>query len=60
MQGPSGRVVIEIPPEQKVEFYGYLKRNGLNFRQWLLTQMTIAMALEKKDDPRRNRRRLSN
>lgn len=36
--GDSGRVVMEIDPDFKREFYGTLTREGLTLKQWFLKQ----------------------
>ena len=36
--GDSGRVVLEIDPDFKREFYGTLTREGLTLKQWFLQQ----------------------
>ena len=35
--GESGRIVIEIDPELKHELYGALSEEGLNLKQWFLS-----------------------
>lgn len=34
--GTSGRIVLEIDPEQKKELYQALKKDDLNMKQWFL------------------------
>ena len=36
--GESGRVVLEIDPEFKREFYGTLTRDGKTLKQWFLKE----------------------
>ena len=36
-RGESGRVVLEIDPEFKREFYAALTREGLTLKEWFLT-----------------------
>ena len=36
--GESGRVVLEIDPQFKREFYGTLTREGLTLKDWFLAQ----------------------
>ena len=38
--GNSGRIVIEIDPELKQELYGALSEQGLNLKQWFLSNAT--------------------
>jgi len=37
--GPSGRIVIEIDPDQKQELYVALKEDNLNLKQWFLERV---------------------
>lgn len=37
--GTSGRIVLEIDPEQKKELYQALKKDDLNMKRWFLKQM---------------------
>ena len=37
--GSSGRVVIEIDPEQKQELYAALERDGTSMKQWFLERV---------------------
>lgn len=34
--GQSGRLVIEIDPDLKKDFYAVLERDGLTLREWFL------------------------
>lgn len=36
--GQSGRIVIEMDPEQKQELYAALAEDGLSLKQWFLKQ----------------------
>jgi len=36
--GKSGRIVIEIEPDLKKELYDSLKKDGMNLKEWFLTQ----------------------
>ena len=36
--GDSGRVVLEIDPDFKREFYGTLTKEGTTLKQWFLEQ----------------------
>ena len=38
-KGSSGRVVIEIDPTVKEELYGALGDEGLNLKQWFLSNV---------------------
>ncbi len=33
-RGPSGRIVIELDPEEKEQIYAALKREGLTLKEW--------------------------
>jgi len=37
--GRSGRIVIEIDPEQKKELYAALERDGTSLKQWFLERV---------------------
>ncbi len=37
--GTSGRIVLEIDPEQKQELYQALKKDDLNMKRWFLKQV---------------------
>jgi len=37
--GRSGRIVIEIDPEQKQELYSALNRDGSSLKQWFLERV---------------------
>jgi len=37
--GNSGRIVLEIDPEQKQELYQALKKDELNMKRWFLQQV---------------------
>lgn len=37
--GTSGRIVLEIDPEQKKELYQALKKDDLNMKRWFLKQV---------------------
>ena len=37
--GTSGRIVLEIDPEQKQELYQALKKDDLNMKGWFLKQV---------------------
>ena len=37
--GRSGRIVIEIDPEQKQELYAALERDGTSMKQWFLERV---------------------
>jgi hypothetical protein len=37
--GTSGRIVLEIDPEQKQELYQALKKDELNMKRWFLKQV---------------------
>ncbi len=37
--GTSGRIVLEIDPEQKQELYQALKKDDLNMKKWFLKQV---------------------
>ena len=37
--GRSGRIVIEIDPEQKQELYAALDEDGTNMKQWFLERV---------------------
>lgn len=37
--GRSGRIVIEIDPEQKQELYAALNEDNLNLKQWFLKRV---------------------
>lgn len=37
--GSSGRIVLEIDPEQKQELYQALKKDDLNMKRWFLKQV---------------------
>ncbi len=39
--GTSGRIVLEIDPEQKQELYQALKKDNLNMKGWFLKQVDI-------------------
>ena len=58
--GGSGRIVIEIDPELKQELYGALSEQGLNLKQWFLTnaktylnqrvQPTLPLFIEEENE----------
>lgn len=37
-RGPSGRIVVEVEPRLKRGLYAELARNGLTFKDWLISQ----------------------
>jgi hypothetical protein len=37
--GQSGRIVIEIDPEQKQELYAALEADGLSLKRWFLQRV---------------------
>ena len=37
-RGESGRIVVEIDPEQKEALYSALRRRGLTLKDWFLMQ----------------------
>jgi len=39
--GESGRIVVEMDPEQKKVLYQYLKGDGLSLKDWFLNQTKI-------------------
>ncbi len=45
--GTSGRIVLEIDPEQKQELYQALKKDNLNMKGWFLKQ--VETYLKDKD-----------
>ena len=45
--GTSGRIVLEIDPEQKQELYQALKKDDLNMKGWFLKQ--VEAYLKDKD-----------
>ena len=47
--GESGRVVLEIDPEFKREFYATLTRDGMNLKQWFLGD--ARRYLEERNQP---------
>ena len=47
--GDSGRVVLEIDPDFKREFYGTLTREGLTLKKWFLQQAQAY--IEQKTQP---------
>jgi hypothetical protein len=38
-RGPSGRIVLEIDPGQKVELYKAIEKNGMTLKEWFLRQV---------------------
>ncbi|WP_348708297.1 hypothetical protein [uncultured Pseudoalteromonas sp.] len=47
--GTSGRVVIEIEPELKLEIYKILKSNGMTLKEWFLLQSKELLNDNKKN-----------
>lgn len=39
-RGESGRIVIEIDPEQKDTLYNAITKNGLTLKNWFIQQAT--------------------
>ena len=37
-RGKSGRIVVEVNPNLKGDLYAALEKDGLTFKDWLLTQ----------------------
>ena len=48
--GESGRIVIEIDPELKRELYGALSEEGLNLKQWFLSNAKQYLAQKIQPD----------
>ncbi len=42
--GPSGRIVIEIDPDLKVQLYEALKTEGISLKEWFLANVDSYLA----------------
>jgi hypothetical protein len=44
MQGPSGRIVLEVDPSLKRDLYSRLAAQGLSLKQWFIQSARVYMA----------------
>lgn len=49
--GDSGRIVIEIDPEDKKALHYNLRKRGLNVKAWLLKKASEEGLLQREDKP---------